>query len=56
MPGWDSLEVIMAEYSSSLSIFNNWREKCHFFYPQGGTLPPKSLCRQLVSTLDYYDS
>jgi len=56
VPGWDSLEVIVAEYSSSLSIFKNWREKCHFVYLQGRTLPRKSLCRQLVSTLDHYNT
>lgn len=56
MPDRDTLEVMMAEYSRSSSIFNKWRidlilfthEEKHSFQKK------KSHCRQLASAIDHH--
>lgn len=57
MPDQGTLEVMMAEYSRSSSIFNKWRidlilfthEEKHSFQKK-----KKSHCRQLASAIDHH--
>lgn len=57
MPGWDRLEVVMAEYSRSSSIFNKWRiDLILFTHKEKYSFQKKSHCRQLASAVEHYNT